>query len=176
MIEEWRIVLGWPYEVSNSGAVRHTGHKNLAPVLLRNGYVRITLCNGAARSNRLIHRIVAEAFIGPRPLGMQINHKDGNKKNNSIDNLEYLTPSDNQKHASANGLMRKGDNHQARKNPDYIKRGEESPSAKLTLAQVVEMRAMRSRTGLSYKKIADVFDIDASNAWLICRGKSWRAA
>lgn len=73
------------------------------------GYLRVSI------NKRLVpvHAIIAETFIGPRPLGMEVNHKDGNKRNNKWQNLEYVTRSQNMKHAHAMGLAenKKGDQH-----------------------------------------------------------------
>lgn len=58
----------------------------------------------------VVHKLVALAFLGERPVGYQINHKDGDKLNNKVDNLEWVTPSGNMRHAVKNGLIsyRKG--------------------------------------------------------------------
>ena len=56
------------------------------------------------KSNPCTHILVAKAFLGPRPKGMVINHKDGNNLNNAAKNLEYVTPKRNQEHASEMGL------------------------------------------------------------------------
>lgn len=69
-----------------------------------NGYVYIFLMNNNKNKNFRLHRLVAEAFI-PNPNNkLQINHKDGNKKNNNIENLEWCNQSENMKHAYNNGL------------------------------------------------------------------------
>lgn len=61
---------------------------------------------GKGRSKTyLVHALVASAFIGKRPKGYDVNHKDGNKLNNYIDNLEYITSAENKYHAVANGFI-----------------------------------------------------------------------
>ena len=67
-------------------------------------YVGISLHNKAV--GRRVHRLVAEAFLGDAN-GLQVNHKDGNKANNAIDNLEYCTQSENMRHAYDIGLEKK---------------------------------------------------------------------
>lgn len=57
------------------------------------------------KKQRTIHSIIARTFLGPVPQGLEINHKDGNKHNNSIDNLEYCTRQENLEHAVKNGLF-----------------------------------------------------------------------
>lgn len=115
-IEKWKTIQGWEqYEVSNSGRVRskdrvikQRGHKNeyqrvmsghiLKARLQNNGYLLVWLSNGGKKKAMTIHRLVASAFLGFQQ-GMGINHKDGNKKNNNINNLEWVSRSENIKHA-----------------------------------------------------------------------------
>ena len=66
------------------------------------GYQRIT----SKKKRVLVHRLVWETFNGKIPVGMQINHIDGDKQNNSLSNLELVTPSENMKHAYDNGLAK----------------------------------------------------------------------
>ena len=100
MIEEiWRPVVGYEglYEVSNLGRVRSVDryyyrlHKGKVLSLSKNanGYLKVVLsCNGKCKTIK-VHRIVAEAFL-PNPDNLpQVNHKDEDKTNNSVDNLEW---------------------------------------------------------------------------------------
>lgn len=80
-------------------------HK-LTPKIDRYGYYKVTLSINRKLYYRTVHRLVAETFI-PNPAGLpQVNHKDGNKTNNSVDNLEWSSPRDNVNHAHSIGLHR----------------------------------------------------------------------
>lgn len=98
--EEWRDIKnfeGW-YQVSNLGRVKSLsrphklGDKILTTVLRDDGYMKVTLFGGRAKGkNMLVHRLVAEAFI-PNPDNLPIiNHKDENRANNRVENLEWCT-------------------------------------------------------------------------------------
>lgn len=103
-MEEWKNVpiKGFTsYEVSSMGAVRHNG-KILKQSLSR-GYSAVVLCNNGVRKYFRVHRLVALCFLTCGE-GEWVNHKDGNKSNNAVDNLEWCTPSENQKHSWASGL------------------------------------------------------------------------
>ena len=87
----WKSVKGYEgfYEVSADGEVRRCGKNRLKPKVEKNGYVRYHLSKNGKAKSVLAHRLVAEAFI-PNPNGYStVNHKDENKKNNSVDNLEW---------------------------------------------------------------------------------------
>ena len=111
--EEWRPVVGWEgwYEVSDIGRCRRVRQgKSTYPgkvIRIHVGpkYPQVALTKDAATRQRAIHILVAEAFLGPRPSGLQVNHKDGDKANASVANLEYVTASDNQRHSYAMGLQ-----------------------------------------------------------------------
>lgn len=103
--EIWKPVLGYEnrYEVSNTGKVR-SSHFN-EPIILSTivfyGYVVVSLCNLNIKRNRRMHRLVAQAFI-PNPENKpQVNHKDKNKLNNHVDNLEWATNQENVRHSIA---------------------------------------------------------------------------
>ena len=101
--EEWKEIGCTGYEVSNLGRIRR-GNRILAGSYHSDGYTFMTI---EGRQIPL-HKFVATAFI-PNPEGKpEINHKDGNKKNNCVDNLEWVTRSENQKHAVDNNLQPKG--------------------------------------------------------------------
>jgi hypothetical protein len=91
------------YEVSNMGFVRSCksakNKKILSPRPERKGYLCVHLYLNAKPYVGKIHRLVAEAFIGDRPDNMQINHMDGNKTNNCVSNLEYVSCKENIRHA-----------------------------------------------------------------------------
>ena len=69
------------------------------------GYYRVVLSNNTKKRYVKIHQLVTEQFIGAVPSGMVINHIDGNKKNNNVDNLEIVTVAENTKHAWDNNLI-----------------------------------------------------------------------
>jgi hypothetical protein len=105
MNEEWRKV---PikrfsfYEVSDKGNVRN-GTRILKQGCTR-GYFSVTLCDKGYRKTIHVHKLVAMAFLNRKYNQKWINHKDGNKENNNVDNLEWCTPSENQKHSWRNGM------------------------------------------------------------------------
>jgi hypothetical protein len=63
-----------------------------------NLYKRVTLCVNGKPTKIFVHRLVALAYIGKRPAGLEVNHKDGDSLNNHYSNLEYVTPAQNAKH------------------------------------------------------------------------------
>lgn len=99
--EIWKAI-GGKYEVSNKGRLRKDGFKHLRPHVHKTGYVYICI----AGERKLIHRLVIEAFQGRIPEGYETNHKDGNKLNNSLYNLEVVTHSENMSHAYHSGLFK----------------------------------------------------------------------
>lgn len=118
MIEEWRDIKGYEglYQVSNIGKV-----KSLARTVMRSngrlmtirerilklrpdkgGYVRVCLSKDAVETDYFVHRLVAIAFIDNPHNLPEVNHKDENKKNNSVDNLEWCTSLYNNNYGSHN--------------------------------------------------------------------------
>lgn len=108
-MEEWRSIVGTKgfIEVSNEGRVRSllTGGPRMLKVQPdKKGYLRLRVTIEREKMCFKMHREIAKAFI-PNPNKLpQVNHKDGNKSNNCVSNLEWVTNIDNAHHAMANGL------------------------------------------------------------------------
>lgn len=96
---EWREIKQNPnYVVSDDGRVRRIGSFKDHSVIIRNGYEVIDLYCGSVRRRFRVHRLVADAFI-PNPYNKpEVNHIDGDKRNNRVNNLEWVTRQENIAH------------------------------------------------------------------------------
>lgn len=113
MTEAWRPVVGWEtvYEVSDLGRVRRVaattrfpaGHL-LVPTPNQKGYHQVRLTAGPLSSLRCVHRLVAEAFLTPGEGQTQVDHVDGDKANNALGNLEWVSQAENVRRSYALGL------------------------------------------------------------------------
>lgn len=115
MEDIWRDIKGYEglYQVSNTGKVKSLGHgkcslwkepRVMKGQKIRSGYLLVHLWKCGEKKYALIHRLVAEAFIVNPENKETVNHIDGNKTNNCVDNLEWNTYSENITHAFNNGL------------------------------------------------------------------------
>ena len=112
MREIWKDISGYEglYQISNFGRVKslNYNHTKKEKVLCeknhKSNYVTVMLCKNGENKNKSIHILVASAFI-PNPNNYPcVNHIDGNKKNNNVDNLEWCTHKQNVEHAIKTGL------------------------------------------------------------------------
>ena len=174
--EEWKDVHGYVgyYQVSNLGNVRsvdryvnnHKGDKAfrkgkpLTKSLDDKGYVRYTFRMGKSKKMKRGHRLVAEAFIPNPNQHTIINHKDGNKQNNHISNLEWCTHRHNSQHAESMGLVNhvKGSNHY---------------KATTTENDVRAMRRLYAKGEHTQKQIAEIFSINSNTIKHILARRSW---
>lgn len=100
----WRTVPDWPkYEVSDTGRVRNRRRGTVRKPAISDGYAVVTFTRQGRKRRLRVHRLVAEAFI-PNPHGKpQVNHRDGDRANNRVSNLEWCTASENHRHKFASG-------------------------------------------------------------------------
>jgi hypothetical protein len=159
--ETWKPIPCFPrYEASSLGRIRRIGHKCLKATAGKFGYMQLSVSeDGKKYVTKNVHRLVAAAFIGPCPIGVQVNHIDGNKSNNAIANLEYVTRHENQRHAFAMGL-----------HANHV-RGEHHKGARLKADGV--RRIMLLEGALSHQEIADLFCISRATVGDIYSGRSW---
>jgi len=179
-VEEWRPIMDWPsYDISNVGRVRRSVDSPcypaglvLKPHLHRRYWVVCLYDHGVTRTIT-IHTLVAKAFIGPRPYGYTINHKDGCKDNNRDSNLEYMTVQDNIAHATFHGLRGKGDTNGSRTHPEVRPRGQSVKTSVLTDDKV---RAIKDliRQRVTYPEVAHRFNVSTSCIQCIASRKTWR--
>ncbi len=108
--EVWKDVIGYEghYRVSDSGKVASikVGYRLLS---LRStttyGYIKVSLHKDGVRKTANVHQLVADAFLGPRPEGTETRHGEGGRQDNSVPNLSYGTPSENQFDRYRDGSM-----------------------------------------------------------------------
>lgn len=182
---EWRPIAEGLYEVSSDGRVRRVGRDSKGrPVrggelkLQRvwTGYLHATLCVGGKSARRYAHALVAEAFIGPKPEGAQVNHINGRKDDNRRENLEYVTRSENMRHAARIGLLHpaRGERHMSKTRPDSVPRGEQHPHAKLTEDRARAIRAEWAAGGITQRELAERHGVTQSNVSRLLAGQSWK--
>lgn len=160
MIELWKVIPELDmYEISNMGKIK-SKRKNKLMNLVEDsdGYLIICLHQNKKQFNKKVHRLIIEAFNGKSEL--EVNHKDGNKKNNKLDNLEYCTMMQNQQHAWSTGLRK-------------AKSGKDSHYAKLTEDQVRHIRELLIMD-LSQASIARNFGISQSTVYKIKHKQIWK--
>lgn len=175
MEEMWKCVDGFEskYEVSSQGNVRSLDRivkngKNserylkgriLSKNISKNGYENISLKDANNKQNtKLVHRMVARAFLGLSH-NLQVNHINGNKLDNRIENLEYSTCKQNLEHAKSLRLIPVGSN---------------KPNSKLKENDIATIRNLFQTGKYKQKEIAKIYNIDASCISRILNRLVWR--
>lgn len=104
--EYWRLIPSFPmYSASNYGRIRNERTGRILHVyMIPRGYLSLTLRRDNKQIPQMVHRLVAEAFLGGPHPNLDVNHIDGDKTNNCIENLEWCTREENVRHAVRTGL------------------------------------------------------------------------
>lgn len=146
-------------KVGKGNSTYHTPERVLTESTNKFGYVSVSLTDDYGYHKKIdIHRLVALNHI-PNPENKpQVNHIDGVKSNNNIDNLEWCTQAENSAHAAMMGLVPRGENH---------------CRAIFTKEQVLMMKKLIGFGGLTNVQIAEVFGTTQSNVSRIKTGSRW---
>ena len=170
MIEVWKPIEDYEgrYEISNLGNVKShikkydiNSKKVTTGYILKNndngkGYKYVTLFGNGFKDRRYIHRLVAQSFLEQNIIGLEVNHKDGKKSNNCVENLEWVTKTENANHAYRTGLRK-----------DI---GEGSHFSKLTDCEAKVIKILALSDVISTGEIMNVFKVDRHTVLDIKKG------
>ncbi len=170
-MEIWKDIKGYEglYQISNLGRVKSLAREkkngvnskqNIPEIILNiydngKGYKRTNLCKNNIIKSNYIHRLVAEAFILNSKNEREVNHKDGNKANNNVTNLEWCNRKENVLHSCINNLVPKGNLHY---------------NSKLTNEQIIQIR----NDNRVQKIIANDYGITQTVVSAIKLRKTWK--
>lgn len=168
-IEEWRPVLGYEgfYEVSNYGRIKSLPRMARYKATLRSvparflqlrigthGYLATQLYKNKAVKTMTVHKLVAQAFLGPRPFGLFVHHIDFDRLNNHAWNLTYVLFLENLRHRN-------------------LCKGERMHSSKLRTVDIPTIRQF-VRGGMSHAQIGRMFSVSDAAVRDIAHGKTWK--
>lgn len=163
--EAWLTIPGFTrYSVSSLGRVRrdvmvYRSQPGMCAVQLKQGYPQVAVTSDAGKSiTVMVHVLLMLAFVGPRPEGMHICHKDGNRANCSLDNLRYDTPLANVRDAMNHGTYA---------------HGERIAQHRLVEAEVVEIIGLLEENQ-AYTTIAARYGVTPDAIFRIACGKNWK--
>ena len=175
-MEEWKDIPGYEgyYQVSNKGRLRSlkrvvkksdgktqtVPERYMKPKPDKKGYSIVGVSKNANKKYLKLHRVVAQSFIPNTHNKPQVNHLDGNKQNNKVENLEWSTQKENNIHALREGLR-------------IPQKGEEHSQAKLTAKEVILIRDIHEKGGRTQQCIADEFNVSRRLIGMIVKREVW---
>ena len=168
--EIWKDIPGFNnYQASSLGRIRNRSGRIMRPWITgknKCGYERI--CPRADRFSACrgmyIHDLVSLAFIGSKPVGYEVNHKNGKRLDNRSSNLEYVTHRQNVEHARSLDILK------FKHLPVFY--GSNNPVSRWTESDIIEMRRMRA-SGVSLKTIGNHFGWTKEGVWSVVSGRTW---
>lgn len=167
------------YEVGSNGTVYSLNYNNsgkrkqIKSRLDADGHEYVILVVNSKRHKRLVHRMVAICFIDNPGNKPQVNHKDGVRNNNDIENLEWVTSRENTLHGYRSNGRKPSEKQIAQRKEMFG--GTNNPKAKLDFEQVLSLRKKRS-SGTLVKHLAAEFGISVAQVSAIANNKFWHTS
>lgn len=160
MQEQWLPIPGFEnhYEASSFGNIRRKEANKVLRPWMANGYPVVALSIGGKVTKLAVHRLITSTFFGTCPMGLEVNHINGARNDNRIENLEYVSRSENHLHRAR--VLKHGI-------------GEGNGSAKLTTSQVDEIR-VKYQSGMLQRELANEYGVDRAIIGYIVRGDTWK--
>lgn len=159
---QWEPIDGFPgYLISNDGRVySEKTDTEMAQQPINDGYFIVGMYRNGDTDTKYVHRLVIEHF-GPEPPSgdHEVNHKDGDKSNNHIDNLEWVTNQQNDDHARENYLKKA--------------KGRQNNTNKLSVKDVLEIRVLYRNTDASQPELGEAYGVTHSQIGTIVRREQW---
>lgn len=158
----WKQIENLDYEINSEGIVRRISTKRIKKSFKRtDGYIGIQLYLAKDKiKNYQLHRLIANTFI-PNPESKQyVNHKDSNRENNLLNNLEWVTFEENVKHGYELGYA--------------SNKGSKNGFSVLTEDKVLEIRKRREDEKISYQKLAEIYNVSYSCIAGIIQRTNWK--
>ena len=163
-MEKWKPIPSAPdYAVSDKGNIKriapYARNRDYGGPSIRtahHGYMYTQFRINGKRKNMFIHRCVMEAFVGPSDL--QVNHKNGDRQDNRLENLEYVTPKENQRHS--------------KEVLNSFQMGSRHHNSKLTEKDILEIFLL-AKSGLPKEQIGRMYGVTGTNIGYILKRKGW---
>jgi ribosome-binding protein aMBF1 (putative translation factor) len=150
------------YKISNTGIVkRYNTNKIIKQDISYNGYSRSPLSKETKTKKFLTHRLVMFTFKPEEHFeGAEVNHRNGIKTDNRLENLEWCTHAENKKHAFITGLT-------------FMKKGEDSPTSKINQKIANIIKLAHKQNYFKQKELADIFGLSKTTVNFIIHNKRW---
>lgn len=163
-IEQWKTIPEYEglYMASNLGNIKSLrfGKEKILKTRQKNsGYLNVNLWKDKKSITMLVHRLVASAFYGALNVSITVNHKDFNKKNNNISNLELMSIRDNIIHAFNN-----------KRRSEAYKKGSSNGRSKLVEEDIATIRSLK----LTSTQISNIYGVSVTVISSIRNNKSWK--